>query len=94
MVRDFADKETERVWKGERSRKLPPDIQEQGRRKLRWLHRALTLDDLRSPPGYRFKPLKGDHEGEYSVRINDQWRIYFRWSNGEAYDVRIGDDHR
>lgn len=94
MIRSFADKETERVWSGERSRSLPSEIQKTARRKLRVLNRVRTLDSLRVPPGNRLEQLKGDHSGEYSIRINRQWRICFRWSNGGADDVRIEDYHR
>jgi proteic killer suppression protein len=94
MIRGFADSETERIWNGERSRKLPPDIQQTGRRKLRQLHGARRLDDLRVPGGNRLEQLKGFTALRYSVRINDQWRLTFGWSNGGADDVRIEDYHR
>lgn len=94
MIRAFADPETERVWLSIRSRKLPPDIQPTGRRKLRQLHAAAKLDDLAMPRGNRLEQLKGFTPPRYSVRINDQWRITFRWSNGGADDVRIEDYHR
>ena len=94
MIRTFFDREAERIWNSERSRKLPPDIQQTARRKLRLLHRAKQIDALRVPPGNRLERLKGDREGRYSVRINDQWRITFRWSDGGADDVRIEDYHR
>ncbi len=94
MIRSFADPETERVANRERSRKLPPDIQQVARRKLRQLEDAELFNDMRSPRGNRLEELKGDRKGTYSVRINDQWRITFRWSNGGADDVRIEDYHR
>ena len=94
MIRSFADKETERVWAGYRSRRFPPDIQSTARRKLRQLHAARQLTDMRQPNGNRFEELKGDRKGTYSVRINGQWRVTFRWSNGGADDVRIEDYHR
>ena len=94
MIRDFADKETERIWNGERSRKLPPDIQATARRKLRYINRAKALQDLRVPAGNRLEQLKGLIPPRYSIRINDQWRITFRWSEGDAEDVRIEDCHR
>lgn len=94
MIRDFADEETGRVWNGERSRKLPPDIQPVARRKLRQINRTLRLPDLRVPRGNRLEELKGTRKGTYSIRINDQWRICFRWVDGDAYDVGIEDYHR
>lgn len=93
MIRSFADTETERVWKGERSPQLPTDIQQTARRKLRAVNRATAPRQLAIPSGNRFKVLKGDRKGTYSVRINDQWRITFRWSGGDAHDVRIEDYH-
>ncbi|MHA6718133.1 type II toxin-antitoxin system RelE/ParE family toxin [Sphingomonas sp. RS6] len=94
MIRSFADSETESVWLGERSRKLPPDIQQTARRKLRILNRVTSPLQLRVPPGNRLEELKGDRKGTYSIRINDQWRITFRWVDGGADDVRIEDYHR
>jgi proteic killer suppression protein len=93
MIRTFADRETERVWKGEVSRKLPSDIQQIARRKLTQLEAAERLNDMLVPRGNRFEELKGKRKGTYSVRINDQWRITFRWSDGDAHDVRIEDYH-
>lgn len=93
MIRSFADKETGRIWHGERSRSFPPDIQDTARRKLRLLNRAKMIDDMRVPPGNRLKQLKGDRKGQYSIRVNDQWRICFDWSDGGADDVRIEDYH-
>lgn len=94
MIRLFADTETERVYHGERSRKLPPDIQNTARRKLRQLDQADRLTDLVVPLGNRLEQLKGFTPPRYSVRINDQWRMTFRWSDGGADDVRIEDYHR
>ncbi len=94
MIRSFADPETERISRRLRSRKLPPDIQQTARRKLRQLEDADWLEDMRSPRGNRLEELKGDRKGTYSVRINDQWRITFRWSDGGADNVRIEDYHR
>lgn len=79
MILTFDDPETERVWLRQRSRKLPSDIQQTARRKLRQLDGADRLDDMRVPPGNRLEELKGDRKGTYSIRINDQWRITFRW---------------
>jgi proteic killer suppression protein len=94
MIRSFADRETERIWSGQNSRKLPPDIQRSARRKLRLLNRVASVADLRIPAGNRLEQLKGDLEGRYSIRINDQWRITFAWSDGGADGVRIEDYHR
>ncbi|MGN6620540.1 MAG: type II toxin-antitoxin system RelE/ParE family toxin [Sphingomonas sp.] len=94
MIRNFADKETERIWNRERSRKLPSELQSVMLRKLRQLNRITHPAELRVPPGNRFEELKGDRKGAYSIRVNDQWRITFRWYDGGAYDVRIEDYHR
>lgn len=94
MINSFADLETERLFHGQRSRKLPPDIQQTARRKLRQLSRAARLDDMRIPGGNLFEKLKGFDVLRYSVRINDQWRITFGWSDGDPHDVRIEDYHR
>jgi proteic killer suppression protein len=93
MIRNFADQEAELVWKGGRSRKLPSDIQQVARRKLTQLEASERPNDMRVPRGNRFEELKGKRKGTYSVRINDQWRITFRWSGGDAHDVRIEDYH-
>jgi proteic killer suppression protein len=94
MIQTFADPETEAIWTGVRSLKLPPDIQQTARRKLRQLNRVVRPAELRIPRGNRFEELKGDRKGTYSLRINDQWRITFRWRDGGADDVRIEDYHR
>jgi toxin HigB-1 len=94
MIKSFSDNETERIFRGERSRKLPPDIQQIARRKLRQLNRVAQPAELREPRGNRFEELKGNREGTYSLRTNDQWRITFRWSDGGSADVRIQDYHR
>lgn len=93
MARPFADAETELVFIGKVSRKLPPDIQQTARRKLRAIRRVRAPHELAIPAGNRFKELKGSRKGTYSVRINDQWRITFRWADGNAHDVRIEDSH-
>ncbi|MEE4153636.1 MAG: type II toxin-antitoxin system RelE/ParE family toxin [Erythrobacter sp.] len=93
MIQSFADKETERVWSGRRSRKLPPDIQERLLIKLNMIDAAETLDDLRLPPGNRLHELEHDRAGQHSISINMKWRICFRWKNGNAYDVEIIDYH-
>ena len=93
MIRSFADTEAELIWSGRRSRKLPPDIQAVALRKLRLLNQAKVLQDLRVPPGNRLEALRGDRVGQYSIRINDQWRICFTWSEGAASNVQIVDYH-
>ncbi len=93
MIRSFADRETEKLFRYEPSRRLPSDIQRAALRKLLMLHNAADLNDLRSPPGNRLEKLKGDREMQYSIRINDQFRICFRWHEGDAYEVEITDYH-
>ncbi len=93
MILNFKSKETKKVWEGEISLRLPRDIQNIARRKLRMLNNARQLNDLRIPPNNRLEALKGDRTGEYSIRINDQWRICFRWTDGNARDVIIEDYH-
>ena len=93
MINDFLDAEAERIWRGEASRRLPRDIQRTARRKLRMLNNAQTLADLRLPPANRLEALKGDRRGQYSIRVNDQWRICFIWSSGHAFRVEIVDYH-
>ena len=94
MIRSFADDQTELISIGKRSRTLPPDIQPIARRKLRQLDSVERLDELRIPRGNRLEQLKGFAPLRYSIRIDDQWRITFRWSDGGADDVRIEDYHR
>lgn len=94
MIRSFADPETERIWNGDRSRKLPSDIQKTARRKLRQLDAAERLDDMASPRGNRLEQLKDSDPPRYSIRINDQWRICFNWDDGAADNVRIEDYHK
>ncbi len=93
MVRGFANKETERIWNGERSRALPPDIQDRALVRLRMLNQAKSLDDLRSPHGNRLHSLSGDRAGQHSISINAQWRICFVWRDGGADGVEITDYH-
>jgi toxin HigB-1 len=93
MIVTFGDGETERIWRGLRSRRLPFDIQSVALRKLRLLNAARRLEDLRVPPGNRLEALKGDRAGQWSIRINDQWRICFRWTQGGAEKVEIVDYH-
>ena len=91
MIQNFKDKEAQKVFERKHSRKLPLDIQQVALRKLRILNRAETLQDLRVPPANRLERLVGDREGQYSIRVNDQWRICFVWQNGDALDVEIVD---
>ena len=95
MILSFADGETEKIWRGERSRRLPFAIQDTALRKLRLLHAAKFLSDLRVPPGDRLEALKGTRQGKWSIRVNDQWRLCFRWSanQGGPSDVEIVDYH-
>lgn len=93
MIESFASKETEKIFRGQVSRKLPKDIQRTTRRKLLYLHDAEDIQDLRAPPGNRLEKLSGDRAGQYSIRINDQWRICFKWIENTAQDVEIVDYH-
>ena len=93
MIESFADAETERIFQGSVSRKLPPSIQRTARRKLMYLHTAQDVRDLLAPPGNRLEELRGSRAGQYSIRINDQWRICFRWVKAGARDVEIVDYH-
>ena len=93
MIKNFIDKDTENLYRTGRSKKFPPDIWKRAVRKLDMLRRAKTLEDLKIPPSNRLEVLKGDLEGFYSIRINDQYRIIFRFENGDAYDVAIVDYH-
>ena len=93
MIVGFRDAETEKIWRGLRNRRLPPDIQPGALRKLRLVNAAKRVDDLRVPPGNRLEALRGNRAGQWSIRINDQWRICFRWTEGGADDVEIVDYH-
>lgn len=93
MIKSFKDKETEKVYSREGSRKLPENIQQVALRKLRMINNAKNLNDLRIPPANNLEKLKGDREGQHSVRINDQWRICFKWKDRDAYEVEIADYH-
>ena len=93
MITGFRDRETEKIWEGKVSRRLPRDVQAIARRKLRMLNNAHKLDDLRVPPANRLEALKGKRKGQHSIRINDQWRICFVWSAPNAHDVEIVDYH-
>ena len=93
MIKSFRDKETEKIFNRNFSKKYPYDIQHQARRELIMLDAAPELNALRIPPGNRFEALKGDRKGLHSIRINDQWRICFKWKAEDAYDVEITDYH-
>ncbi len=93
MIRSFKDKKAERIVGGRAPKGFPAGLVRAARQKLYMLHAATTLDDLRSPPGNRLEALKGDREGQHSIRINAQWRICFVWSEGGAEDVEIVDYH-
>lgn len=93
MIRSFQSKETKKIFQRDRSGKLPGNIQQAALRKLRMLHRSKSLTDLRVTPANRLERLKGSRKGQHSIRINDQWRICFRWDRGDAYDVEIVDYH-
>ena len=93
MILSFNDKETEKVWKQEFSKKLPPEIQSVGLRKLFIIARAKDIEDIMIPPSNKLEKLKGDRKNQYSIRINNQFRICFFWDNGNAYNVEIVDYH-
>ena len=89
MIVNFGNKETEKIWNGIVSKKLPREIQDVGRRKLRMINNSIDVTDLRIPPANRLEKLKGDLKEFYSIRINNQWRIIFKWENGNAFEVEI-----
>ncbi len=93
MIVSFRSKETEQIWNGNRVKKLPIDIQKIGRRKLRMLNNSQNIADLRIPPSNRLEKLSGNLSAFYSIRINKQWRIIFKWNNGNASEVEIVDYH-
>jgi proteic killer suppression protein len=93
MIQSFNSKETKKIWEGLRSTKLPDTIQEIARRKLRMLNNSIDLKDLTIPPSNRLEKLKGELSEFYSIRINDQWRIKFKWIDGHSYNVEIIDYH-
>jgi proteic killer suppression protein len=93
VIKTIGDKETAKVFRRQRSQRLPVDIQQVAYRKLRYLNNARTLQDLRVPPANRLEKLRGDREGQHSIRINVRWRICFRWQRGDAYEVEIVDYH-
>lgn len=87
MIRSFADRETERLFARTPGRRFPPELHRVMLRKLLQLDAAERLDDLRIPPGNRLEALKGDRKGQHSIRVNDQWRVCFRWDDGDAYEI-------
>ncbi len=93
MIRGFGDAETERLFRRERGSKLARPLQRAALRKLLLLDAAESLDDLRVPPGNRLEKLAGDRKGQYSIRVNDQYRVCFRWEGGDAHDVELVDYH-
>ena len=93
MIKNFKNKETKKIFNRQKSKKLPSDIQQIALRKLRMLNRATTIQDILIPPANRLERLKGDRIGQYSIRINSQWRICFEWQDGNAFNVEIVDYH-
>jgi proteic killer suppression protein len=94
MLLSFGSKETQKIWEGEWVKKLPGEIQEIGRRKLRMLNNAQDIADLKIPPANRLEKLSGRLKEFYSIRINDKWRIIFKWKDGNAFEVEIIDYHK
>jgi len=93
MIKSFGSKETEKIWNGERSKKLPNEIQNIARRKLRMINNSQDLQDLRIPPSNRLEKLGGNLKEFYSIRVNKQWRIIFKWENGNCFEIEITDYH-
>ncbi|AGF72022.1 type II toxin-antitoxin system RelE/ParE family toxin [Corynebacterium halotolerans] len=93
MIRSFADRDTERLWRRERVASIDPKVQKAAIWKLKMLDAAPTLDTLRVPPGNRLEALNGDREGQFSIRVNDQWRLCFIWNHGGVEDVELVDYH-
>ena len=93
MIKTFKDDETQKIYQRQPSRKLPDDIQQVALRKLRMLNNAISINDLRVSPANRLEKLSGNRAGQWSIRINDQWRVCFRWESSDAYDVEITDYH-
>jgi proteic killer suppression protein len=93
MIKSFKNKETEKIWQQETIKKLPIEIQRIGLRKLIMINASIDLNDLKIPPSNHLEKLKGNREGQYSIRINDQWRICFKWTNGNSFEVEIVDYH-
>lgn len=93
MIKSYRDKRTACLGRGERVARLPQDIQRRAKMRLDRIHAAISLDDLRIPPSHRLEALKHDRAGQWSIRVNDQWRLCFRWEDGDAYDVELVDYH-
>lgn len=93
MIKTFKDDEAHKIYQRQRSRKLPADIQQVVLRKLRMINNAISINDLRVPPANRLEELSGNRAGQWSIRINDQWRVCFRWEGSDACDVEITDYH-
>ncbi len=93
VIKTFADNQTQGLFAGERGKRLPPDVARRARRKLEYIDLAVRVDDLRVPPGNRLHKLRGDRQGQHAISINDQWRICFRFIDGDAYDVEVTDYH-
>ncbi len=93
MIKTFADKETQNVFVKGKSKRLPPDLIQRAIRRLEFIHWATDINDLRVPPSNRLHALKGNRDGQYSISINDRWRICFKFINGDAFDVEITDYH-
>jgi toxin HigB-1 len=93
VIKTFADRDTQRLFEGEVARRYPPEIRKRARLKLAQLHAAANLEFMTLPPSNRLEALKGDRKGQHSVRVNQQWRLCFRWQEGNAFDVEIVDYH-
>ena len=93
MIKSFNDEESRKIYQRQRSRKFPPDIQQVALRKLRMINNAISINDLRIPPANHLERLSGDRTGQWSIRINDQWRVCFEWEGSDAYNVEITDYH-
>jgi len=93
VIKNFKDDETQKIYQRQCSRKLPPDIQQVALRKLRMINNSISINDLRVPPANRLEKLSGNRAGQWSIRINDQWRVCFRWEGSDALDVEITDYH-
>lgn len=93
MIKTFADERTKDLYETGKAKRFPPDVAKRAARKLEYVDLATTLEDLRTPPGNRLHTLEGDRKGQHSISINDQWRICFRFEDGDAYDVEVCDYH-
>jgi len=93
VIKNFKDDETQKIYQRQRSRKLPSDIQQVALRKLRMINNSISINDLRVPPANHLEKLSGNRAGQWSIRINDQWRVCFRWEGSDALDVEITDYH-